>query len=231
MKIILRGETKNYDKHRTLIFTAHVPNILEWLFLFKRMKLINYVGAGSKWRQLHVNGQVQLHDVTDSKIIHQLQGWYNGEQFYQRNKNVSKTLILALACMLMSCHSLLFNDSEVFTQVGYGYDSTFTRSLDKILFPVCTMQFQEPGCMDAVVITTRISKFNVSILSFYLVVDKHKIEIPRMEMNPGHAEYNGIGVDGKPYTVKYFITREETRIHVLCPDGHTLFVSSKCNRC
>jgi hypothetical protein len=85
MKIILRGTTRKYDQHRTLVFTAHVPNFFEYIFLFKRVRLKNYVGCGTKWRQMSVNGQVQFHDVKDKKIIHQLQGWEEGEKFYKRN--------------------------------------------------------------------------------------------------------------------------------------------------
>lgn len=230
MRLILRGTTKNYDRHRVMIFTAHVPNILEYLFLWRRMKLVNYVGAGKKWKQMHVNGQVQLHEITDPKIIKDLEGWYNGEKFYQRNQNIAKTMIVVLAAMLMSCGSLLFDRSEVFTRLSYSYDSTVTVNFDSVLFSGHILQIKTPGCKDALVITRRLSNIGVGALSFYLNVGKHKIEIPRMEMNTGHAEYIGRGVDGKLYTVKYFMERKETQIHVRYPDGHTLIVSSNCNR-
>jgi len=85
MKLVLRHKTHRYDRHRTLIHTALVPNIFEYVFLFRRLRLREYVGSGSKWREMSVNGQVQFHDVTDKKLIKQLQAWDNGEKFYRRN--------------------------------------------------------------------------------------------------------------------------------------------------
>ncbi len=87
MKLVLRHTTRRYDKHRTLIHAALSPNILEYIFLFKRVRLREYVGSGTVWRQMSVNGQVQFHDVTDKKVIAQLKAWEQGEKFYQRNKS------------------------------------------------------------------------------------------------------------------------------------------------
>lgn len=86
MKLVLRHTTRRYDRHRTLIHTAMVPNLFEYLFLFRRIRLREFVGSGTVWRQMSVNGQVQFHDVTDKKIIDQLRAWEQGEKFYNRNK-------------------------------------------------------------------------------------------------------------------------------------------------
>lgn len=87
MKLVLRGTRSHYDRHRTLVHTAWVPNFFEYIFLFKRLKFRAYVGYGTRWRLMGVNGQVQFHDVTDMKLITQLQAWEEGERFYQRNKS------------------------------------------------------------------------------------------------------------------------------------------------
>jgi hypothetical protein len=65
-----------YKTHRLLVVGSMVPNILEYLFLFRRKKAAAFVGRGTKWYHYPSEKAVparvakQLEKVSSTKSIY-----------------------------------------------------------------------------------------------------------------------------------------------------------------
>jgi len=59
MTVQIRG-TKKHDKHRMHVSTWQTPNWFEWLFMFRRKSIVDYVGKGTKWFVMKVGFDAKL---------------------------------------------------------------------------------------------------------------------------------------------------------------------------
>ncbi|HMG94334.1 MAG TPA: hypothetical protein VK589_29945 [Chryseolinea sp.] len=70
MKIFLRG-TRKHSKHQLHVSTWQTPTWFEKYFMFRRSRVVEYVGAGTKWFEMTVGKRTVLNflPITDQVLI------------------------------------------------------------------------------------------------------------------------------------------------------------------